>query len=95
MAHSYPIWHDVSACHYKSSKSWGGKNNSIDNIYVGSSPKYSSLFVKTKTTRRQFDGNTEFRYFVDGKLVKRMLFKGTERLHELIEEWSLFDEEQN
>ena len=93
MAMQYPIWHDVSACHYKSSKSYGGRNNSVDSIYVGSSSKYSHHFVDTKTTRRIIDGNTSFAYFVDGIKIKEIVFKGTERLYEIISEYSLLKKE--
>lgn len=52
---SYPIWHDVKACHYKSSKSYGGKNNSGETIYVGTSRKNSHYHCKILTTRREID----------------------------------------
>lgn len=53
MARSYPIWHDVEACHYKQSKSYGGKSNSGETIYVGTSGSNSHEHCKVLTTRRE------------------------------------------
>ena len=80
MSYSYPIWHNVSACHYKTDKSFGGKNTSVDNIDVGSSPKNSYRLVNSITTRRfeihpVYGKICIFRYSVDGIIVKEMIFK--------------------
>jgi hypothetical protein len=53
MAHSYPIWHEVQACHYKSSKSYGGKINNTETIYVGTSANNSHKHCSIATTRRR------------------------------------------
>lgn len=49
---NFPIWHDVQACHYKSGKSYGGKDNSGETIYVGTSAKSSHEHCSILTTRR-------------------------------------------
>lgn len=66
MAQSYPIWHEVQACHYKSSKSYGGRNNSGETIYVGTSAKNSHEHCKILTTRREI---------IHPKFGKCMIFK--------------------
>jgi hypothetical protein len=76
----YPIWHNVSACHYKTSKSYGGINTSEDNIVVGSSVRNSYQFVTTITTRRFYKHDVHgdvcvFKYSVDGFICKEMIFK--------------------
>lgn len=53
MSRSYPIWHEVNACHYQSSKSYGGKSNSGETIYVGTSAKNSHSHCEILTTRRE------------------------------------------
>ena len=37
MSKMYPIWNDVQACIYKSSKSYGVRNEGVVNIKVGTS----------------------------------------------------------
>lgn len=76
----YPIWHDVQACHYKSDKSFGGKNTSVDKILVGSSIRNSHELVNTITTRRFFHHEKYgpvcvFKYSVDGIVLKEMIFE--------------------
>lgn len=80
MSSQYSIWHNVEACHYKSSKSYGGKNTSVDNIVVGSSARNSHNFVNTVTTRRFYTHETHgdvcvFKYSVDMFICKEMIFK--------------------
>jgi hypothetical protein len=41
MARNYPIWHNVEACIYQSTKSYGAQDTSKDEILVGSSAKNS------------------------------------------------------
>jgi len=85
MAYSYPIWHEVSACHYRSDKSYGGKNDSRDKICVGSSAKNSYLLADTCTTRRMtIDDETgerhiQFRYYIDSVMVKGVVFKANSK----------------
>ena len=56
----YPIWIDVEACIYKSSKSYGARDVNVENVLVGTSSKYSNLLYKRKTNRRVMD---EYRGF--------------------------------
>ena len=51
MSYSYPIWNNVEACIYGSSKSWGARNTCNVNVNVGSSAKYSNHFVNHTTTK--------------------------------------------
>jgi len=76
----YPIWHDVSACHYKSSKSYGGKNNSVDTIYVGRGSQNSHKLISHSTIRREYtdiDDNhyVEFNHFVAGAMITKVVFE--------------------
>lgn len=75
MGKSYPIWHKVQACHYKSSKSYGGKTDSGETIYVGTSGSNSHEHCKILTTNRTV--NTEkygmcniFKTSMDGIVLK-------------------------
>ena len=69
---SYPIWNNVQACIYKSSKSWGAREQSLVDVVVGTSAQNSHSFVSHKTTHRTLeDGSQEFRFYVDGVVVKR------------------------
>lgn len=72
MAHSYPIWTDVTACNYKGSKSFGSKETSIQDIYVGTSATNSHKLVTIKTTRRIIDDIIYFRFSYDGNIVKEI-----------------------
>lgn len=91
MAQSYPIWHSVEACIYKSDKSYGAKDTSADTILVGSSAKNSTEFARVVTTRR-FENHeglgdvVVFRISIDGVIIKEMFFRDvkgrpTELLH--------------
>lgn len=65
MAYSYPIWHDVTACNYKSSKSYGSRDTAETTVRVGTSASNSELLVRHCTTRRTEGDYTVFRFFVD------------------------------
>ena len=80
MAFNYPIWHNIEACHYKTDKSFGGRNTSVDKIVVGSSSKNSHTFVETITTRRFYNHDKYgdvcvFKYSVDGIILKEFIFE--------------------
>jgi hypothetical protein len=80
MASNYPIWHQVQACHYKTSKSWGGKNDSGETIYVGTSASYSYEHCKILTTRRvivhpKLGECYIFKTSVDGVVLKETLIR--------------------
>tara|TARA_B100001057_G_scaffold90825_1_gene87120 strand:- start:1437 stop:1709 length:273 start_codon:yes stop_codon:yes gene_type:complete len=80
MAHSYPIWNDVTACIYQSSKSYGVKNDGIVDVRIGTSAKNSHGFLRHRTTRRtRENGDQEFRFYVDDKLIKRAVVSKKEK----------------
>ena len=82
MSKMYPIWNDVQACIYKSSKSYGVRNEGIVNIKVGSSAVWSFDFIKHRTTRRMLTKDiAEFRFYVDGKLLKRSQFNNKTKVY--------------
>lgn len=65
MAYSYPIWNDVTACIYKSSKSYGAKDTSEASVKVGTSANNSKLLVRHCTTRRKKGDYVVFTFYVD------------------------------
>ena len=78
----YPIWNIITACIYNSSKSYGVKNTGEVEVRVGTSSQNSHTFLKHSTTHRENEnGDKEFRFYVDGQLIKRaVLFKGESEL---------------
>ena len=82
---SYPIWNEVDACIYQSSKSFGAKTQSNVNVKVGTSARNSHDFVSHCVTHRELEnGDKEFRFYVDGKCIKRGLVeKGTKKFRKL------------
>lgn len=77
---SFPIYNEVEACIYKSSRSYGARDTSKSTIYVGSYKKNSHELAKVVTTRREkedikFGSIIEFAISVDSKILKRMWFK--------------------
>ena len=78
----YPIWNIITACIYNSCKSYGVKKTGDVEVRVGTSSKNSHLFLKHCTTHREHEnGDKEFRFYVDGQLIKRaVLFKGESEL---------------
>ena len=86
MSRSYPIWNDVKACIYKSSKSWGAKDVCEVNIYVGTSATYSNQFINHKTTKKEIQKDLiEFRFYVDQIILKRGLFDKKNKTFNFIE----------
>ena len=80
MASNYPIWHKVTACIYKSSKSYGGRNDSGETIYVGTSSTYSYRHCRILTTRRKiqhpkFGDCYIFRTSIDDIVLKESLVR--------------------
>ena len=79
MAYSYPIWNTVTACIYKSDKSWGAKDTSDITTLVGSSPSNSYELVNITSYRKFFHHEkygdvVSFRTKIDGKILKEVLF---------------------
>ena len=59
---AYPIWNDVTACIYKSSKSYGVRDTGEVSVRVGTSATNSKLLVKHFTTRRDQGAWTAFAF---------------------------------
>tara|TARA_R100000234_G_C4931940_1_gene148885 strand:- start:348 stop:644 length:297 start_codon:yes stop_codon:yes gene_type:complete len=76
MSRAYPIWNEIQACIYKNgNKSYGVKKDGVVNVKVGTSKTYSYDFITHTTTRRELNNDiSEFRFYVDGKLLKRSQF---------------------
>lgn len=75
----YPIWNEVEACNYKTSKSWGSIDTMTLRQKVGSSASNSHDFAEIATTKRSFldpDGRKWwiFTLHIDKQPVKRALF---------------------
>lgn len=67
----YPIWNKVTACIYKSSKSYGVKNTGEVEVRVGTSRTNSHHFVTHVTTvRNHSNGDKEFRFYLNRQLLK-------------------------
>ena len=78
----YPIWNIITACIYGSNKSYGVKNTGEVEVRAGTSSKNSHVFLKHCTTHREHEnGDKEFRFYIDGQLIKRaVLHKGSSEL---------------
>ena len=86
MAHSYPIWNTVEACIYGSSKSWGARDKCNVNVNVGSSATYSNHFVEHTTTKKEIEKDIfEFRFYVDGVVIKRAIFNNKDKSFKFLE----------
>ena len=71
MAQSYPIWIDVSGDNYKTSKSFGSRDNVSLDIKVGSSKTNSNDLARVSIHMREDDaGNRTFALAVDGLVVR-------------------------
>jgi len=72
MSRSYPIWNKVTACIYKSGKSYGVKERGEVDVFIGTSASNSHRFLFHKTTHKVLEnGDREYRFYLDGKLLKR------------------------
>ena len=72
MSAQYPIWNKVTACIYKSSKSYGVKERGEVDVFIGTSSSNSHRFLFHKTTHKVLEnGDREYRFYLDGKLLKR------------------------
>ena len=64
MSRSYPIWHEVQNCSYKSSKSYGNRNYGKETIYVGSSANNSHEHCIIEHTKsKEWENNVQYMYF--------------------------------
>ena len=68
----YPIWNKITACIYKSNRSYGVKNNGDVEVRIGTSSRNSHLFLRHSTTHRVLEnGDREYRFYLDCEGVKR------------------------
>lgn len=76
---SYPIWLDVTSCIYKSSKSYGIKNDGKTEIYVGTGAKNSHHFGTIRITHHDLgEKEKSFRLYLDDCLIKEGRLVDTE-----------------
>lgn len=71
---SYPIWTKVEACIYKSDKSFGAKDTSSQEIFVGTGPKNSHKIAEICTTKREHGDEIVFKFSLDGEVLKTIRF---------------------
>lgn len=71
---SYPIWTKVQACIYKSDKSFGAKDTSHQEIFVGTSAKNSHKIAEICTTKREVDNKIIFKFSVNDEIIKEIKF---------------------
>jgi hypothetical protein len=85
MSRSYPVWNEIKSCSYQSGKSYGVKSDGHVTVRVGTSSSNSHIFLKHSTTHRELpNGDREFRFYLDGDLVRRaVLRKGATELEHL------------
>jgi hypothetical protein len=84
MAYPYPIWIDVTACIYNSSKSYGAKNTNTQRILVGSGPKNSELHCEIITTKRfkehpKYGSVIVFMTSINNKILNISVFENTKK----------------
>lgn len=91
MSHSYPIWNEVEACIYKSSKSYGARETSECIVHVGTSASNSEFLVQHVTTRREDGAYVVFRFGVDIGDGNNLQVLKTKWMHAKTREW--FDTE--
>jgi len=79
MTKSYPIWNKITACIYKSGKSYGVKRDGLTEILIGTSASNSHEFAKVRTThRKNEDGTRTYHLYIDDKLYKKATLKNKE-----------------
>jgi len=90
----YPIWNIITACIYKSAKSYGVKDTGEVEVRVGTSSSNSHTFLKHTTTHRQLEnGDREYRFYIDSECIRRaILKKGSSELEYLRPEYALIKE---
>ena len=75
MSRAYPIWNKVRACIYQSDKSFGAKDDSNVEIFVGSSAKNSHLFIETRVVKIDLTNEIIFKFYVDNIKLKEARFE--------------------
>ena len=78
----YPIWNIITACIYKSAKSYGVKDFGKVVVKVGTSSSNSHNFLDHEVTHKELaNGDRSFRFYLDGHCVKKgLLRKGATQL---------------
>jgi hypothetical protein len=72
----WPIWNQITACVYKSDKSYGVKATGEVTVKVGTSSRNSHIFLRHTTTHRMLDnGDREYRFYLDGEVIRRAVLK--------------------
>lgn len=71
---AYPIWNKVTACIYKSNKSYGVQDDGNCEVFCGSSSGNSHKLGAIKTKRIIEDKFVIFRLKVNGILISEKLF---------------------
>lgn len=72
----WPIWNRITACTYKSDKSYGVKETGEVTVKVGTSASNSHVFLTHTTTHRVHDnGDREYRFYIDGDEIRRAVLK--------------------
>ena len=90
---NYPIWNKVQACIYKTGRSWGARKEAAVDVLVGTSRHNSHSFVSHCTTHRTHeDGSQEFRFYVDGQVIKKAIIAPKKRKSDCILEFVGVDE---
>jgi len=79
---AYPIWNQIRSCIYKGEKSYGVREEGAVKVLVGTSSRNSHHFLTHVTTHRLHDdGSREYRFYIDGEVVKTgILEKGADTL---------------
>ena len=73
---SWPIWNQITACVYKSDKSYGVKATGEVTVKVRTSASNSHIFLRHTTTHRMLDnGDREYRFYLDGEVIRRAVLK--------------------
>jgi len=79
MANQFPIYNIINSCAYKQgNKSYGIQEHGELECRIGTSKTYSYKFFKTKTTHREIKPNLhEYRFYLDGHLIKKAIYDKT------------------
>ena len=73
---SYPIWNKITACIYKSNKSYGVRERGEVEVRIGTSGSNSHHFLNHRTTHKVLEnGDREYRFYVNDVLVRRALLR--------------------
>ena len=76
MSQSYPIWNKITACIYKSNKSYGVRERGEVEVRIGTSGSNSHHFLNHRTTHKVLEnGDREYRFYVNDVLVRRALLR--------------------